>query len=70
MGQKPYAKERDEVLQSSPSRSGHYVEHGAVAGAHRPQTSDLSSKKCPLTTFQHTNNASLSMSLQYRPDIR
>jgi hypothetical protein len=27
------------------SGSGRYAEYGAVAGAHRPQTSDLSSKK-------------------------
>ena len=45
MGQKPYAKEPDEVLQSSLSGSGRYVEYGAVAGARRPQPSDLTSKK-------------------------
>jgi hypothetical protein len=27
------------------SGSGRYAEYGAVAGAHRPQTSDLTSKK-------------------------
>jgi hypothetical protein len=48
MGQKPYGKERDEVLQSPLSGSGRYAEEGAVGGAHRTQTSDLTQKRYPL----------------------
>jgi hypothetical protein len=64
MGQKPYAKERDEVLQSFLSGIGRYAEKGAVAGTDRPQTSDLSSKKMSPDGF-----SCIMLLLVYDPQI-
>jgi hypothetical protein len=62
MGQKPYVKEQDEVLQSPLSGSGRYVRHGAVAGASNPQPSDLTSKKIsPGGSLLYLGNANYFM---------